>query len=72
MVLSASHTYLFFAVSPISQKFVINNPQSVSSSHAYHDIHPRKGWVDEQEVWYHYFVSTDYMGDKIKRSYERL
>lgn len=20
------------------------------------DIHPRKGWVDEQEVWYHYFV----------------
>lgn len=27
------------------------------------DIYPRKGWVDEQEVWYHYFVSTNYLED---------
>lgn len=20
------------------------------------EIHPKKGWIDEQDVWYHYFV----------------
>ena len=27
------------------------------------EIHPRKGWVDEQEVYYHYFMCLDYLGD---------
>jgi len=52
---------LFFIANELFRTEGCTDPQEFID--IWEEIHPRKGWVDEQKVYYHYFVCLDYLGD---------